>query len=138
MFIRHLDTVPIACRLQQQQMADTPTCSCQIPQDEVSGLRFQSKEILPPGGCIEVTIELPRHAFKAEGTVVWCTPDAGGYDVAVRFDDQQTRFALRMVEQACRIERYRDQTQERQGRDLDSNQAAAEWIELFAADFARP
>jgi len=137
MFIQHLDTIPIHCRL-QQGVSINPAASSWIPHDEASGLRFRFREPLPAGASIEVSIEYRRYAFQATGTVVWCTPDAGGYDVAVRFEDQQTRFAMRMVEQACRIEWYREHTSREQGRELDGNQAAAEWIDLFAADFARP
>ncbi len=136
MFIQHLDTIPINCRLQQGASIDKSLLS-QIPHDEASGLRFRFREPLPAGASIEVSIEFHRYAFRATGTVVWCTPDAGGYDVAVRFEDQQTRFAMRMVEQACRIEWYREYASREQGRDIDGNQAAAEWIDLFAADFPR-
>ena len=40
-----------------------------------------------------------------------------------------------MVEQLCYIERYRRETLEKEGRDLDSTQAAMEWVSKYAASF---
>jgi len=42
-----------------------------------------------------------------------------------------------MVEQLCYIERYRREVREKEGRELDSSSAAAEWIAKYAANFPR-
>jgi hypothetical protein len=43
-----------------------------------------------------------------------------------------------MVEQICFIEHYKNEMLETQGRKLTSEQAAAEWIENYGADFPEP
>ena len=40
-----------------------------------------------------------------------------------------------MIEQVCYIENYRRKVKEEQGRELDSKQAAMEWIARNASDF---
>jgi hypothetical protein len=42
-----------------------------------------------------------------------------------------------MVQQVCQIEHYKNIVYEREGRILDGNEAAAEWIQKHAADFAQ-
>ena len=69
---------------------------------------------------------------------MWCRPTPQGYDVGVAFDEAATLFAVRMVEQLCRIEEYRRRVAEEEGRQLSSEQAAEEWIRRYAASFPRP
>ena len=40
-----------------------------------------------------------------------------------------------MVEQICHIEHYRIKVKENDGRDLNIEEAAQEWIEKYARDF---
>ena len=73
--------------------------------------------------------------FDADGVVAWCRPEANGYSVGVQFADASTQFGLRMVEQVCHIEHYRADVLREEGRVLTREQAAREWIELYAAEF---
>tara|TARA_R110001592_G_scaffold59660_13_gene181124 strand:+ start:5431 stop:5568 length:138 start_codon:yes stop_codon:yes gene_type:complete len=42
-----------------------------------------------------------------------------------------------MVEQVCQIENYRREVKKREGRELDPEEAAVEWIAAYAEDFNR-
>lgn len=53
------------------------------------------------------------------------------------FPSYQEAFRLRMKNQCREIERYRLAQNRHSGRDLSMDEAAVEWIERFAADFAR-
>ncbi len=44
----------------------------------------------------------------------------------------------RMVEQICHIEQYKNEILKAEGRQLDSKQAALEWIQKFASEFPNP
>ena len=46
-----------------------------------------------------------------------------------------TAYAVRMVEQVCHIESYRQRLSQERGRDISSEEAAQEWISHYAADF---
>ena len=57
------------------------------------------------------------------------------FRVGVVFENQNSEHHLRMVEQVCHIEYYRKQQAEDRGRKLSSEEAAQEWVALYAADF---
>jgi hypothetical protein len=67
--------------------------------------------------------------------VVWCREEAGEFQVGVKFTEEETAYAVRMVEQLCYIEHYRQSVQETEGRKLSGEEAALEWIEKFAGNF---
>ncbi|MGB1239846.1 MAG: hypothetical protein ACPG4U_16630, partial [Pseudomonadales bacterium] len=86
---------------------------------------------------VEVEINVQSPPFMATGYVSCCEPCASGkgYRLGVIFDCPETAFAVRMIEQICHIEQYRQQVSVREGRELSSDSAAQEWIRLHAADF---
>jgi len=51
------------------------------------------------------------------------------------FNREAEAFRQRMQEQLCHIEAYRQQVWVSEGRQLSRQQAAAEWIERYAAKF---
>jgi len=61
----------------------------------------------------------------------------GCYELGLRFISAEDAFAARMVEQLCHIERYRHELAEKEGRVIDAETAAAEWIAKFARHFPR-
>jgi hypothetical protein len=44
---------------------------------------------------------------------------------------------MRMCEQVCHIENYRNEVKAAEGRELTPEQAAVEWVSKFAARFPR-
>jgi hypothetical protein len=69
--------------------------------------------------------------------VAWCRKAGRGFDVGVRFEPDCSAFVMRMAEQICYIEQYRRDVRLREGRQLTSDESAAEWITRFAARFPR-
>ncbi|MDJ0740284.1 MAG: PilZ domain-containing protein, partial [Gammaproteobacteria bacterium] len=90
---------------------------------------------LDRGQPLRLTIPLLGQAFEIDGCVAWCRPTSDSFEVGVRFLSPQDRFNVRMVEQLCYIEDYRQQVAREEGRSLSSEQAAEEWIERFAEHF---
>ncbi len=72
--------------------------------------------------------------FDAQARVAWCRPENDAYCVGVQFLGAEDAFRIRMVEQVCAIDQYRREAAE-QGRQLTSEEAAAEWITRFADRF---
>lgn len=99
------------------------------------GLCFSSHVALDPGLAIHVVIPVLGQEFAADGRVAWCQRSGDSYEVGVQFASPQDRFSVRMVEQLCYIEDYRQQVARDEGRELSSEQAAREWIERFADQF---
>jgi len=99
------------------------------------GLCFQSDAGLDPGTRIHVTIPVRQPPFEADATVVWSRMQHNHFEIGVKFDQRASRFALRMVEQICHIEQYRQEVRNRENRELTREQAAEEWIAKYANRF---
>ncbi len=82
-----------------------------------------------------VQIPVVAPPFEARGEVVWCRRVDACYELGIQFSSEADAFAARMVEQLCYIERYRNEVLTREGRVIDSQTAASEWINKFAASF---
>ncbi len=129
-FIRHPSDIPIHYSLgadiaTQQKLKDVG----------VGGLCFSSDQPIQIGSEIEIEIRVNESLFKAKGIVAWSRPEGDFYSVGVEFLDKSTRYSVRMVEQICHIEHYRSEVCANNGRVIDSEQAAKEWVEKYAAQF---
>lgn len=131
-FVRHPARVPI-------HVASVSSGEA-MQADDVSygGLSFTCREHHRPGAAIEIRIPDVGAGFHARARVVWCRSTQSGYRVGVRFLDPDDAFRSRMVEQLCAIEAYRRQVRETEGRELNGEQAAAEWIARYADAFPNP
>jgi hypothetical protein len=128
-FIRHPARIPIDVSVDSASARRAKTWDV-----AVGGLCFESDQALQPGHKIHLRIDM-HQPFEAQAVVVWCRPAADHYDVGVQFDDEYTKYAVRMVEQACWIEDYRRKVFNEEGRKLNTDQAAAEWISRYASKF---
>ena len=101
----------------------------------LGGLACRSGHPLTVGARVVLTIPIVQPAFRATGSVVWCRRDGRDYEVGIRFQEAADVFAARMVEQICQIEHYRQEVLRSEGRVLDGEAAALEWIARYAAQF---
>lgn len=134
-YIRHPSGVPIKFSVASNRGADDSFRAFALRDVSEGGLCFSSQYAIAPGSGITIEIPIETPPFQAKGVVAWCRPEGNAYAIGVQFNDYFTRFGVRMVEQVCHIERYRAEVQEREGRDLTSDEAAREWVERFAGEF---
>ncbi|AFL72853.1 PilZ domain-containing protein [Thiocystis violascens] len=130
-YLRHPSDVPIAYRL-GEVIADHQHYLRNIGK---GGLCFSSRIAIPPGAHIHIEIPIIEPVFNADGIVVWCHPSGDDFEVGVRFEGVDDEYGLRMVEQVCQIEHYRHEIFKSEGRLLNSEEAALEWIQKYAARF---
>jgi hypothetical protein len=129
-FIRHTVNVPLEVKL----LPDAALQSNEGVNISEGGLAFTLDECLPNDTIIELRITTVNPPFEAQARVAWCRAEGNRFLVGVQFLDANDAFQSRMVQQVCSIENYR-QEQMQQGRALDSQQAASEWIMKFAGKF---
>lgn len=132
-FIRHPVDIPITYRV-------THTGSNwknHIRNISQGGLRFRADTSLEQGCIVHIGIPIRELEFTAVGIIVWCRKINEHFDVGVRFTDENTEFAVRMIEQICHICHYQRQVLEQEGRQLSREEAAVEWMDKFAQDFPR-
>lgn len=132
-FVRHPSSIPI-----ELSIARGPCGSGQQQQlRNISGGGFSClvDEPLPIGSRVQLRIPKIWPDYRGCGTVVWCSATPPAFEVGIEFGAADL-FKAKMVEQLCQIEQYRQQVQADEGRTLDSEQAASEWIALYAKEFA--
>lgn len=130
-YIRHPTGVPIELAPTgiQRQVA------MRMRDVSVGGLSLFSETEITLGDMIAIRIPLVEPPFETVGKVVWCHPNAHGFEIGVQFISEQDAFAARMVEQVCHIEQYRQHVAQKEQRDLSPEEAAQEWIGKYAGDF---
>ena len=93
-------------------------------------------EPIEKGRPVKMRVDCINPEFEINGTIVWCKPKNGAYEIGVEFIVSKDKiFLLRMVEQLCHIEHYRHEVLHNEGRKISSEEAAREWIQKFADDF---
>ena len=128
-FIRHPSDIPI----EYQADEEGPGVSVEHLTDiSNGGLSFTSANELSPGTVLTIRISHVQPDFEARAQVVWCHPEGMHYAVGVAFVESGDLYRMRMVEQICHIEHYKAEVLAKEGRRLDGEQAAREWIEKFA------
>lgn len=130
-YIRHPTDVPIELSPAEQMRYDYS----RIKDVSIGGLSLKSTVALDLKSLINIKIPLVEPPFETLGKVVWCNKTTSDYEVGVEFVDEQDAYAARMVEQICHIEHYRMKVKETDGRDLNIEEAAQEWIGKYARDF---
>ena len=131
-YIRHPSDIPIEISSSNARPEEEKLLS----NISFGGLCFRSEVPFKNGTMVTVKISHVRPVFEAKGRVVWCSGEKGGsYDVGVEFAGESDAFRARMVEQVCRIERYKEKVLKKEGRALTGSQAALEWIIKYADKF---
>ncbi len=68
--------------------------------------------------------------MKVDGEVVWSRPAGGIYETGVHFDEVELLSKAWMVEQVRSIETHKIKQTHNQGRALNGEQAAKEWLAI--------
>jgi hypothetical protein len=131
-YIRHPSDIPIEYHKDEEGSGISQESLNNVSR---GGLSFSSSQALPLGTRIDIRISYIKPVFEVKGVVAWCHPEGDGFHVGVTFVDAADLFRVRMVEQICHIEQYKAQVLASEGRRLNGEQAANEWIQKFADSF---
>ena len=114
---------------------DDETVDQTITNVSLGGLAFSSLKPLEILQRVRICIPVLKQDNFLVGNVVWCEKSDVGYEIGLEFESSRDVFRLRMIEQICHIEHYRNEISRVEGRLLSSQEAANEWISKFADDF---
>jgi PilZ domain-containing protein len=132
-FIRHPSSIPVQLIQQDRHVAAGINTLNNV---SFGGVSCLCSEAVEKGCPVKMTIKCVDPDFEINGKAVWCKPNNGMYEVGVEFIVSKDKmFLLRMVEQICHIEHYRNEILHNEGRDLSSEEAAQEWVEKHADSF---
>lgn len=130
-YIRHPVDIPIHIEAQGPQVPE----NVRLNNVSVGGLSIRTPHFVEPGVSIKISIDVVKPVFEVEVLVQWCHCIEDEFEIGVEFADVGDAFRVRMVEQVCHIEHYRQQVWREEKRLLNGEAAAAEWIERFAHEF---
>ncbi len=133
-YIRHPSDVPIQVMLDLVEDAGDGSDDT-LTNVSLGGLSFISAQAIEAGQKVSVCIPILQQDNYLAGTVVWCEKSKKGYEIGLEFEGKKDVFRLRMIEQICHIEHYRKEIKIVEGRELNSEEAAKEWISRYADDF---
>ena len=134
-YIRHPTDVPIRVTLDVVDDDSDDSDDETLTNISLGGLSFVSKQPLQVNQIVRVSIPVLKKDNHLSGKVVWCEQSQNGYEIGIEFEGSKDVFRLRMIEQICHIEHYRKEVKLAEGRELNSEEAANEWITQYAGDF---
>ena len=101
------------------------------------GLRCYWKDKITVGRFLQISLPELNPEFFAKSQVIWRRTIADGYELGLVFLDRNQAYKMRMLEQVCYISCYRQWIYQQEGRNMDKEEAALEWINKFAGRFPR-
>lgn len=133
-FLRHPIEIPLSYKIlkdERRNISQTKNLSD-------FGISFLTDKPVSEGQILEIHIYTPRQNLFAKSIVKWQQYSAKDkkYQIGVMFLDKQAGFRARMVEQICQIDLYRQRKMAEEAREIPYNEAAMEWIDLHAKNFA--
>ena len=102
--------------------------------DGFGGISYLSEKPYTKGQSIQLKLIEIDPDFCVIGRIHQCKEEDNAFRIFIEFPTREDCYCVRMVEQLSHIEHYRRQAK-LQGRRLSFNEAAAEWIQKFAASF---
>lgn len=129
-FFRHSTDIPIAVSVAKENTASSPLLNL-----SVGGLSCEVENFIAVGTLIDIHIPEVNPIYEGKGVVSWCQKKGDGFEIGVCFNEGEEVFRARMVEQICRMERYKSDVFNQEGRTLSTEEAANEWIDKYAASF---
>jgi hypothetical protein len=130
-YIRHPTSIPIQICASEV----VPLHKMAVQNLSSGGLCFITELSMRVGALVSLLIPSLKPSYRGAGIIVWRRECAANlFEVGLRFTSDDEYFRVRMAEQVCQIEAYR-QEQIMAGRELSSELAAIEWIEKYAATF---
>ena len=132
--VRHVTGIPIEVIIDFNQSYHAEDES--ITNVSLGGLCFIASDRLDINESIQVRIPVLNQEHNLDGKVVWCNKTAKGYEVGLEFNDPDEVDRIKMIDQICQIESYRQDLEKSNGRKLSSEQAAREWVNRYAGDFS--
>lgn len=132
-FLRHPSDIPVDVRILRQ----TDLRPAQLKDVSVGGVCCRVARPIRAGCQVEFAVPSLCSGFTGRGVVVWCQPAADTFQVGIQFVNYRDRFQARLVEQLSQIEHFRREMEQSEGRFMDGEQAAREWISRHAEEFDR-
>jgi len=132
-FIRHPASIPVQIEELDREISHSINT---INNVSFGGVSCLCAGPLKKGSTVKMKVDCVNPDFEIAGKIVWCRAKNNLYEIGIEFIvSKDMFFHLRMIEQICHIEHYRNEILHNEGRELSNEGAAKEWIEKYADSF---
>lgn len=125
-YIQHPANTPLHIDIRPTRLPDRPPLPL--------GLICNTNTALTVGTQVEIASPRLAPHMRGNGRIAWCRCQGDRYQIGVAFYNSQDLYHIRMLEQLCHIEHYRQLLSD-DGEPVSRETAALDWIEKFAAHF---
>ena len=125
--IYHPNLVPLNIRKVRERVEMRSSC--------MGELAVHSQVYIPVGSQVLLSLYMGESTPSLYGRVIWLFGSDEEYLMGLTFDGADEAYKMRMVEQLCHIQAYRDAIARGEGRQLSDEEAAREWIGRYSAGF---
>lgn len=132
-FLRHPSDIPVDVKI----LREDELRLAQLKDVGSGGVCCRVARPIREGCQVEFAVPSLCSGFTGRGVVVWCQAAAENFQVGIQFLNRRDRFQARLVEQLSQIEHFRREMEISEGRFMDGEQAAKEWIARHAEEFDR-
>ncbi len=131
-FYRHPVSVPI--EFQASQHRPQRTTSVDLSE---GGICFLAERSLAKGVSISLKIPVGNHIYSMDGQVAYSNrvPSLNRFKTGVSFNDPDTAFRARLVEEMLQVKIYQKKLSEESGYQVTEEEAARRWVEKYAKHF---
>ncbi len=129
-FVAHPEEIPL--HIEEVENLDTSDELLEV--NGFVGISYLTPTPYQLGQSIRLKLADIDPQFNVIGYIFQCEKEQHGYRIFIAFPNKEDCYYVRMIEQLSHIEHYRRQAR-LQGRQLNFNEAATEWIQMFAASF---
>ena len=125
--IQHPDEFPIEFHPNKNTLSKTYS-------EQTLQLLCHSPQAYPQGTVMDISVPTIGAHAQVTGIVDQCVRDEdhNHYALCLHFPSHDAQMRIRMLEQLCYIQRYRQHILDSEGRELDEQGAALEWIKHYA------
>ena len=108
---------------------------CILENVSLGGLACQGSLLVAVNTLVDIRMHLLMPEYVSQGRVAWCKKSDDIIELGIEHCGDKDKARLHMIEQISNIEHYRNEIRVAEGRELDGEQAAREWVEVYGADF---
>lgn len=129
---RHNTSIPVDLQINGK---GAQLSSLRVANISAGGLGIYAPSAVATGTPVTLNFCDTWPDYVIRGDVAWCLDEPQGYHLGIEFQHANEAFKARMLAQFGQIQRYRSSVRQNEGRRLTTDQAAREWIDLYAEAF---
>lgn len=129
-YIRHHAGIPLEIIHDDQQYRYI------LQNVSLGGIACHGSHGIDKNCVVNIRMHLLQPVYESQGRVVWCKQTGEDYELGIEHIGDKDKPRLNMVEQISHIEHYLNEVRISEGRNLDGEEAAREWVAIHGSNYS--